>query len=55
MYYPDKGDTWVTLWYIEKMTDKNGNKDSIYYTDDVKVKDGKIVEYDEKQRTFPKK
>jgi hypothetical protein len=25
-YYPDKKDTWVTLWYIEKWTDKKGKK-----------------------------
>ena len=24
MYYPDKKDTWVTLWYTETATDKNG-------------------------------
>jgi hypothetical protein len=53
LYYPDKKDTWVTLWYTEKMTDKKGKTDSIYYTDDVLVKDGKIVLYDEKQRMFP--
>lgn len=53
-YYPDKDDTWVTLWYTEKMTDKEGKQDSIYYTDDVLVKNGKIVQYDEKQRLFPK-
>lgn len=58
VYYPDKQDTWVTLWYMEKMTDKKGRQDSIYYTDDVLVKNGKIVQYDEKQRAFaegPKK
>jgi len=54
LYYPDKDDTWVTLWYTEKMTDHQGKVDSIYYTDDVLVKNGKIVEYDEKQRLFPK-
>jgi hypothetical protein len=53
VYYPDKKDTWVTLWYTEKMTDKKGNQDSVYYVDDVLVKDGKILEYDEKQRLFP--
>ncbi|WP_295668918.1 hypothetical protein [uncultured Mucilaginibacter sp.] len=53
VYYPDKKATWVTLWYTEKMTDHDGKTDSIYYTDDVMVKDGKIVLYDEKQRTFP--
>src|SRR5215831_7390048 len=54
LYYPDKDDTWVTLWYTEKMTDKDGKQDSIYYTDDVLVKNGKIVQYDEKQRQFAK-
>ncbi len=53
VYYPDKKDSWVTLWYTEKMTDKKGKLDSIYYTDDVLVKDGKILQYDEKQRAFP--
>jgi hypothetical protein len=36
------------------MTDHAGKQDSIYYTDDVLVKDGKIVLYDEKQRSFAK-
>jgi len=52
VYYPDKKATWVTLWYTEKWTDKKGVKDSLYYTDDVLVKDGKITEYDEKIRHF---
>jgi hypothetical protein len=55
MYYPDKKDTWVTLWYTEKTTDKKGKVDSIYFTDDVLVKNGKIIVYDEKQRLFPDK
>jgi len=53
-YYPDKGDTWVTLWYTETWTDKKGKTDSLFYTDDVLVKNGKIHEYDEKIRHFPK-
>jgi hypothetical protein len=52
-YYPDKDDTWVTLWYTEITTDKKGKTDSLYYTDDVLIKNGKIQEYDEKQRQFP--
>jgi len=52
-YYPDQKDTWVTLWYTEVMTDHKGKVDSIYYTDDVLIKNGKIVVYDEKQRQFP--
>ena len=54
LYYPDKDDTWVTLWYTEVMTDKQGKTDSIYYADDVLVKNGKIEVYDEKQRLFAK-
>ena len=53
-YYPDKNDTWVTLWYTETWTDKKGKTDSLYYTDDVLIKNGKIREYDEKIRHFPK-
>jgi hypothetical protein len=53
LYYPDKNETWVTLWYTEIMKDLKGNTDSIYYTDDVLMKNGKIAEYDEKQRLFP--
>jgi hypothetical protein len=53
VYYPDKDANWVTLWYTEKMTDQKGKVDSIYYTDDVLVKNGKILLYDEKQRQFP--
>ena len=52
-YYPDKKDTWVTLWYVEKWTDKKGKTDSLYYTDDVKLKNGKIGVYNEKIRRYP--
>ena len=51
-YQPDKKDTWVTLWYVEKWTDKKGKTDSLYYTDDVKLRNGKILVYDEKIRRF---
>ncbi|MGZ3767785.1 MAG: hypothetical protein ACXVA2_24190 [Mucilaginibacter sp.] len=52
-YYPENKDTWVTLWYTEKWTDKNGKKDSLFYVDDVLLKNGKILVYDEKIRRFP--
>ncbi|HEY2348351.1 MAG TPA: hypothetical protein VGH64_05020 [Puia sp.] len=52
-YYPDKNDTWVTLWSTQKWTDKKGKMDSVYIVDDILVKDGKIAEVDEKQREFP--
>jgi hypothetical protein len=48
IFYPDKNETWVTLWYTEIMTDKKGKVDSIYYTDDVLIKNDRIVVYDEK-------
>jgi len=52
-YYPDKKDTWVTLWYTEKWTDKKGKKDSVDYTDDVLLRNGKIITYIEKIRRYP--
>jgi hypothetical protein len=52
-YYPDKNDTWVTLWSNQTWTDKKGKTDSVYLVDDVLVKDGKIVMVDEKQRMYP--
>jgi hypothetical protein len=53
-YYPEKDDNWVTLWYTEITTDKKGKTDSLVYVDDVLIKNGKIREYDEKIRHFPK-
>ena len=53
LLYPEKNDIWVTLWYTEKWTDKKGKTDSMYYTDDVLIKNGKIAEWDKKQRAFP--
>jgi hypothetical protein len=52
-YYPDKKDTWVTIWYTQTWTDIKGKADSAYYTDDLLINDGKIRVLDEKQRLFP--
>jgi hypothetical protein len=52
-YYPDKNDTWVTVWSTQKWTDKKGKMDSIYIVDDILIKDGKIAVIDEKQRQYP--
>ncbi len=52
-YDPDSKQSSVRLWYMEKWTDKKGKKDSLYYTDDVLLKDGKILMYDEKIRHYP--
>lgn len=52
-YYPDSKETHVVLWYQEKWTDKKGKTDSLYYCDDVLLKQGKILVYDEKLRHYP--
>jgi hypothetical protein len=52
-YYPEKKDTWVTVWCTETWTDKKGKTDSAYLVDDIQMKDGKILQIDEKQRLFP--
>jgi len=52
-YYPDKNDTWVTVWSTQKWTDNKGKTDSVYLVDDILVKDGKIAQIDEKQRQYP--
>ncbi|MFI5153808.1 MAG: hypothetical protein ACHQET_10775 [Chitinophagales bacterium] len=53
-YYPDSNVTWVTVWGVQKWTDKKGKTDSTYITDDVEVKNGKIMQIDEKERHYPK-
>jgi hypothetical protein len=53
VYYPDEKENWVTIWGVEKWTDKKGKTDSVYLTDDILVKDGKIAQIDEKQRMYP--
>jgi hypothetical protein len=53
-YYPDKQDTWVTVWGVQKWTLKNGTTDSFYIAEDVRLKDGKILEIDEKMRSYQK-
>jgi len=52
-YYPESKDSRVTVWYLEKWENSVGKKDSIYYTDDVLLRQGKIVVFDEKIRHFP--
>ena len=46
---------YVSLWYKQKIQDQKGNWDSLSVMDDVRIKDGKIAEIDEKVRHFPKK
>ena len=49
----DKKSEWVTLWYKEILTDKNGKSDSVNVVDDAKIENGKIVILDEKVQHFP--
>ena len=51
----DKKDEYVTMWYKEVSTDKNGKTDSIKVVDDVKFVNGKIVELDQKTQHYPAK
>ncbi len=49
----DKKEEWVTLWYKQINTNKNGKVDSMSVVDDVKIENGKITVLDEKSRKFP--
>ncbi len=51
----DKKDAYVTMWYVEKFTDKNGKMDSVAMINDLKIANGKIIELDEAVRHFPAK
>ena len=51
----DKKDEWVTLWYKQLWKDEKGKADSIYCTDDCKMKNGKMIKLDEKVQHFPAK
>lgn len=49
-HFNDKNDDWVSVWYKETDTYKNGKVDSAYYQDDNLIKNGKIVYVDSKMR-----
>lgn len=51
----DKKVAYVTMWYVEKFTDKAGKTDSIATINDLKIQNGKITELDEAVRHFPVK
>ncbi len=51
----DKKSEWVTLWYKQKWKNDKGVADSMSVTDDIRMKNGKMVELDEKTSHFPKK
>lgn len=49
----DKKDEWVTMWYDQTVTDKNGVAVTKALINDVKLVNGKIVEIDEATRLLP--
>lgn len=49
----DKKDAYVTMWYVQTATDKNGKTDSMSVINDLKIVNGKITELDEAIRHFP--
>ena len=51
----DKKDEYVTLWYKESWEDSKGKSDSVSVVDDLKIKEGKIVELSETRRKYPGK
>lgn len=51
----DKSEEWVTLWYKQIVTDKNGKTDSTSLVNDLRIENGKITVLDEKGRKFPVK
>lgn len=51
----DKKSEWVTMWYKQVWKDAKGMTDSMNVVDDVRIKDGKMIELDEKVSHFPKK
>jgi hypothetical protein len=51
----DKKDEYVTLWYVQTVTDKKGKTDSIFISNDIKLVNGKITELEETIRHFPVK
>ena len=46
----DKSEEWVTLWYTQSWETKAGVKDSSAVINDIKLKDGKIIQIDEYNR-----
>ena len=51
----DKTEEWVTLWYKQAWKNEKGVADSLAITDDVKLKNGKMIELDEKTQHIPAK
>jgi len=51
----DKSQEWVTLWYKQSWKNDKGVADSMAVTDDIMLKNGKMVELDEKVSRYQAK
>jgi len=51
----DKKEEWVTVWYTQKWTDQKGIADSAQFINDLQLKAGKIIKFDEYVRHFKTK
>jgi hypothetical protein len=51
----DKKDEYVTMWYKQAWKDDKGKADSLNIVDDCKMKNGKMIELDEKIQHFQAK
>ena len=51
----DKKDEWVTMWYKQTWKNDKGVADSLAVTDDCKMKNGKMIELDERSQHYPVK
>jgi len=50
----DKSQEWVSVWYSQYWEDQKGKKDSLNVFNDIRLKNGKIIEWDEFIQHFPK-
>ena len=51
----DNHEGWVSLWYKEVWTSKDGKMDSTHNMDDIKIENGKIKVIDSKEGSHRKK
>ncbi len=51
----DKTEEWVTMWYKQINTMKDGKVDSVNVVNDLKIEKGKVVILDEKSQKIPVK
>lgn len=50
----DKSQEWVSVWYTQYWEDLKGKRDSLNVFNDIRLQQGKIVEWDEYIQHFPK-